>query len=150
MIVIAAVVALALGFFGGMQYQKSQSRTFFAQGNFGSQGGSGARGGRFGNGGGGNGANRPITGDIISADDKSITVKLQDGSSKIVLITNTTTINKASEGTKTDLTTGARVAAFGTTNTDGSMTAQNIQLNPMMRGPGNQGTSGSPAPTSQN
>ena len=51
-------------------------------------------------------------------------------------IKQTGSINKAAAATKADLTVGQRVAVFGTTNTDGSVTAANVQLNPMMRGPG--------------
>lgn len=72
---------------------------------------------------------RPMTGEIIGQDDESITVKLQDGSSKIILLTDTTAINKFTEGSKSDLKTGERVAVFGTENSDGSVTGQNIQLN---------------------
>lgn len=136
--VLVAVIAGGGGFFAGMQYQKSQAPSLANR-----QAG-GTRGGQFGGQrAGANGANRPVNGQILSADDKSITVKLQDGSSKIVLISGTTQINKAATATKTDLTTGQMVAVFGTTNSDGSVTAQNIQLNPMMRFGG-----GSPRPSS--
>src|SRR6185369_11294861 len=87
---------------------------------------------------------RPVTGEILNADDKSITVKMMDGSTKIVLLTSTTTYNKAAQASKSDLVTGERVGVFGTANADGSVTAQNIQLNPMMRG-GN----GTPSATRQ-
>lgn len=129
LIVGIGVVALGMGFFGGMQYQKTQTRAAFGQGRGNGQfaGASGFGGPR------GNGTNRPVTGTILNQDDKSITVQLQDGSSKIVLITGSTTINKADSATKSDLTTGMKVAAFGTTNADGSITAQNVQLNPVMR-----------------
>jgi len=63
----------------------------------------------------------------------TITVKLEDGSSKIILLSEKTSINKASEGSITDLTAGEKVAVFGTTNADGSVTAQNIQINPVAR-----------------
>lgn len=86
------------------------------------------------------GMGRPVSGEIISSDDKSITVKLQDGSSKIVLFSDKTTINKASEGSKDDLKTGEKVVAYGTENSDGSITAANIQLNPMFGGMGNRTT----------
>lgn len=48
---------------------------------------------------------------------------------------DTLTINKATTATKSDLKTGEKVAVFGTPNSDGSVTAQSIQLNPMFRGP---------------
>lgn len=81
---------------------------------------------------------------FISSDDKSITVKLQDGSSKIVLLTDTTSISKSTEGSKSDLKTGEKVAVFGTENSDGSVTAQNVQLNPILRGFMGGTPSGSP------
>ncbi len=127
-VAIIVVVGLA-GFFGGMKYQSSKQPTFNRQSFGGAQGGpSGLRGGM----GGRTGLNRPVSGDVISSDEKSITVKMIDGSSKIVLITGTTQINKASQAAKSDITPGTKVAVFGQTNTDGSVTAQNIQLNPIM------------------
>lgn len=72
---------------------------------------------------------RPIVGQILSQDSTSITVKLPDGSSKIVMFSDTTPINKTALGSKTDLTTGTGVRIIGTTNSDGSVTAQDIQLN---------------------
>jgi hypothetical protein len=133
LIVIALVIATA-SFFGGMKYQQSRPR--IAAGNFQQgqrNGGVNFPGGTTGT---RNMNNRPVSGEILSSDDKSITVKQSDGSSKIVLITSTTTFNKAAEATKTDLKTGEKVSIFGVTNADGSVTAQNIQLNPMMRGLG--------------
>jgi hypothetical protein len=133
---IALVVIGAAAFFGGMQYQKSktpQMMTFNRNGNGGTQFMQGGRtqGGNFirRNGQG----MQPVAGEIIAADDKSITVKMQDGSTKIVLIADTTAINKAEQGTKTDLKTGEKVLVFGSTNNDGSVTAQNVQLNPPQR-----------------
>lgn len=116
------LIGLGIGFFGGTKYQ---------QGKVAGAATSGQNRGRFGNGNGIGG--RATAGEIISKDDKSITVKMQDGSTKIVLLSSSTTINKASEGSVGDLTTGERVAVFGTTNSDGSVTAQNIQINPLIR-----------------
>lgn len=130
--IITAVLVILVGaaaFYGGMQYQKSQ-RPSFAQ--FAGQRGQGGNF-RFGNGGaGGNGGN-VVMGQVTSQDANSITVKMQDGSSKIVILSGSTTINKQATGTKDDLKSGERVAIFGTTNSDGSVTAQSIQLNPQMR-----------------
>ncbi len=127
--IITSVLIMAVGgggFFGGMQYQKSQIS---------------ARGdGQFANRGAGNGAQRngttngrPIQGEIISLDDKSITVKIQDGSSKIVILPDSVTVTKTDTATKADLKAGITVGVFGTSNSDGSVTAKNIQLNPMFR-----------------
>ncbi len=121
--IVIVVLVGAVGFFGGMKYQESklpQGRFAFGQRNGQTQ--NGARQGL-----------RPVSGEIISVDDKSITVKLKDGSSKIVILSDKTVINKTSQATKTDLKKGEQVAAFGTENSDGSLTAQNVQLNPMLR-----------------
>ncbi len=135
----ALVIGAAVGFFGGMKYQSSKAP----------QTATNTAGGRFQGRGGGTGANgaRPVAGEILSQDDKSITVKLQDGSSKIVFFSNVTAINKAATATKDDLKVGMRVAAFGSANSDGSITASNIQLNPMGRmGGGNPDSSPKPSP----
>ncbi len=132
---VLLIVGLGAGFFGGMQYQKSKAPTTQA----GQLGGAG-RGSFQGRNGGGR-----VVGKIISSDNKAITVKLQDGSSKIVLLTSSVTINKAATGSVSDLQTGTTVAVFGSTNSDGSVTAQNVQINPMMR----PGGSASPQPQQQ-
>ncbi|MBI4009281.1 hypothetical protein HY357_03540 [Candidatus Roizmanbacteria bacterium] len=124
--VLALLLVAGGSFFAGTKYQESKRsnlRTQFGNnqtGRFGGQFPAGANRSGF----------RPIAGEIISADDKSITVKLQDGSSKIILLSDKTEINKAEKATKTDLKTGVQVAVFGNENSDGSITAQNIQLNP--------------------
>src|SRR5579884_3058200 len=96
--VVVAIIVAAAGFFGGMQYEKSQAASTgggygqFARGGNGQFGGAnGAR--RFGNGNGG-----ATFGQIVSADPTSITVKLQDGSSKIVNISSSTKIMKTTTG----------------------------------------------------
>lgn len=128
-ILIAILVVIVGGgaFFAGMKYQQSKQPAFLRQLG-------GVQGQRTGTGGNRMGF-RPVNGEIISSDDKSITVKLQDGSSKIVLLSDKTQINKAAEATKEDLKTGEKVAVFGTENSDGTVTAQNIQLNPEFREP---------------
>lgn len=111
---ILIIVVGAIAFFAGMKYQQSQVRNFPR--------GSVQRNNQTGRG--------VVVGQIISQDDKSMTVKLQDGSSKIVLLSNSTTVSKTDSGSKSDLEVGINVAVSGITNSDGSVTAQNVQLNP--------------------
>lgn len=128
-IIITVIVALIVGaaaFFGGMKYQQTQATSAnaqFAQGT-GRFGGAGRFGARAGGG-------MATVGKIVSADSNSITVQLQDGSSKIINYSGSTKIVKTQTGSSTDLSNGTEVAVFGTTNSDGSVTAQNIQINPM-------------------
>lgn len=130
-IIIIGVVIAAGAFFGGIKYQESKSGNSFVQGV------NGQRSGRFMMGNGQNrGMNqgmRPVAGEILSTDETSVTVKMMDGSSKIIILSDKTTINKAAIGTKSDLKTGETIAVFGSQNSDGSVTAQSIQLNPQMQ-----------------
>ncbi len=136
-IVIATLILSGtIGFFIGKKYQnRNQSTSISPFGNFGNN--------RFGNRQSSNsqitgqpqnnnrmGGPQQVIGEILNQDDKSITVKMIDGSSKIVFVNDTTTISKSSTATKTDLKVGEKVAVFGPENTDGSVTANNIQLNP--------------------
>jgi hypothetical protein len=128
--IIIAVLFGGGGFFAGAKYQQTKRGSFFGPAGMGNTNGNrisegqnmpaGFRGGA-------------TSGEIISSDEKSITVKLTDGSSKIIFWDDKTQINKASEGTKDDLKVGEKLTVFGTDNSDGSVTAQNIQLNPILR-----------------
>lgn len=123
--IIVALVFGAGGFFGGMKYTQSRRGNGTAGARFIGQNGpdrAGLPAGRQGF--------RPVAGEIVSSDEKSLTVKLPDGSSKIVLLTGITTISKSADGSVADLKTGERVSVFGTENTDGSVTAQNVQVRP--------------------
>jgi len=110
--VLVAVIMAGMGFFAGMKYQESKRPTGF--GNFAGQRQGQIAGNRNGN------NFRPVNGEIIAVDDKTITVKLADGSSKIIML--------ASLVTKQDLKVGVNVAIFGQTNSDGSVVAQTIQI----------------------
>lgn len=74
---------------------------------------------------------RPLVGEITSNDNKSITVKMTDGSSKIVLLGDSVQITQAQSAQIYDLKVGLKVSVFGQNNQDGSITAQNISLNPV-------------------
>lgn len=142
--IIIAILVGAAAFYGGIQYEKTQTASTF-RGQF-FQNGQG-QGGRMG--GPGN-MNRmrsggAVIGEVVGQDSNSITVKLQDGSSKIVNITGSTTFAKSETGSKSDIQNGTRISAFGAANSDGSINAQNVQINPPagMRG----GFGGEPKPS---
>lgn len=136
-IVIATAVVVGGGaFFGGMKYAENKNpQSRVSQADFQNlqnlspeerqqrlQGGAG---------GGQRGARSGFTaGEIIAKDNKSVTIKLQDGGSKIVFLSDSTEITKSAEGTLNDLEVGKNVSVNGTANSDGSVTAQTIQLRP--------------------
>lgn len=132
-VLVVALLAGGVGFLGGFQYEKNRQPVFANRNGqyIGMMGG--GVGGRNGAGQMGQNRFRPIVGEIATKDETSITVKSQDGSSKIVLLTTSTAIEKTESGTNADIAVGKNVRILGTENTDGSVTAQDIQLNPIMR-----------------
>lgn len=141
-IVVAAVVGLAgagLGYHFGMTQQSSNGQNQ-AQGSRTGRGqGSGANGGqnRFG---------RGVMGQVTSVDNNTLTVKMPDGSSKIVVLSGTTSYEISTSSSKDAVTAGKTVRVIGNTNSDGSVTASYVMLNPQTFGP--QG-SGQPQPQNQ-
>lgn len=128
---VLVVIFTLVGFGSGIKYQQNRMQT---------SGGPFQRGQMFRQ----NGDNFPqvqrgrqgggmTNGEIIGLDDKSMTVKTIDGSSKIIIISESASINKSLEGSRADLKVGEKVAVFGNSNSDGSLTAQSIQLNPVFR-----------------
>ena len=147
--IILVLVGLGAGFFGGIQYRNYQinkARSSFVAGGASGASGSGAFQ-RFTRTGSGTGAGArtgggAVTGSILSVDGNSFTVKLADGSSKIVLFSATTTYSNTVSAAQNDLKVGGNVMVMGSTNSDGSVTATNVQINPMSFRP-----QGSPVPT---
>jgi len=153
-IIITHVFAIGVGVFGGMKYSESKSPNAFAQSNFSAQGGQnlspeqrqqrfqqmGANGGAFRTGRSGAQNGGFASGEIISKDDKSITVKTLapnqnanssgQGSTKIIFYSNSTEIGKSVSGAAADLEIGKTVTINGSANSDGSITAQSIQIRP--------------------
>ncbi len=68
------------------------------------------------------------TGEVISKDDKSVTIKLMDGGSKIIFFTGNTGIMKSVSGSSADVIVGQQIVINGSANQDGSVNAQTIQI----------------------
>ena len=138
-----SIVFLIVGFTLGTFYQKNQLKTAFGnrvgqfqmgegmnrgagRNNQTGQGGTGLRNGA------GSGA---IFGEVTKIDDTSITLKTIDGSSKIILISDSTAFNKSTSVAKTELKVGSQVRVDGTTDTNtGSVTGKSIEIDPARNG----------------
>ncbi|MDE1874611.1 MAG: hypothetical protein KGH68_00895, partial [Patescibacteria group bacterium] len=72
-----------------------------------------------------------IAGTVIAKDSQSITVQAPDGSgSKIVFVNSSTQVFKTDQGSLNDIAVGANVVVAGSANSDGSVTAQSVQIRP--------------------
>lgn len=144
-IIITIIIVGGGSFYGGMKYQESKTPTAAdfqnlrnlspqqRQQMFG-QSGANTSGALAGGRGGANGA----AGEIIAKDNKSITIKLRDArlpdgqaGSKIIFFSNSTKITESTEGSLNDLEIGKTIMVSGKQNSDGSITAETIQLSPL-------------------
>ena len=71
-------------------------------------------------------------GEIIAKDNKSITIRLRENGSRIVFLTSATPVTKSVNGSVSDLIAGEQVSITGTPNQDGSLSAESIQIRPIM------------------
>lgn len=131
---VTAVVAGAIGFYGNNYYQQNQRNSRFG----GTGNGTGLPQNQNGFARGTSGYAQPqmmrngiVAGEVIAKDDKSITVKLPDGSSKIIILSSNTSYRISNDAKLDDVVVGKTVSVFGTTNADGSTTAASIELNPI-------------------
>ncbi len=121
--IIWAVVVI-LAFVGGLAIGKGGSSSGqFARGPSGGNLGSAARGTSGNRSGGGF-----VSGKISAISGQNITLQLPNGSSEVVFYSSSTSIIKPSVAPVSDLVTGASVMIGGTQNSDGSLTAQSIQI----------------------
>lgn len=122
---LIAVIVAVVAFWGGMAYAKHKSPAMTAgQGQYGMGQGRGFGGGR----GGANGGF--VGGTVLSKTDTTITVQNQNGGSKIILVSPTTTVSKSAQGALSDVAVGSSILVTGTPNSDGSITAQTLQIRP--------------------
>lgn len=123
-LIVVAVIFAGGGFFGGIKYQQSKTPSFTARAG-GPTGAAGFAGRRTGSGGGNMGF---ANGQVLSVDNNNITIKLQNGGSQNVVLAPSTQYRKAVDGTNSDVAVGSQVTVTGTTNSDGSLTAQSVQI----------------------
>jgi hypothetical protein len=124
--IVGLIVAICLSLGGGYLLGKGQSYGGNSRFNgAGMAGGIGANGRTGGNRLAGGSA---TFGQIVSIDEQGLSVKMPNGSSKIILLAPSTKIVKTVEAVKDDLKTGVNVMAQGTANADGSITASSVQI----------------------
>jgi hypothetical protein len=132
---IVGIIVLVAVFYEGVSYGKGQTTLTSPIGGQAFSGTRGTRGtGSFGGG--------FTVGQIIAKDTTSITVQLMAPSgangasstaqsgSKIVFFDGNTKITKTVDGTPADLAIGTQVSVSGTANSDGSVSAQTVQIRP--------------------
>jgi hypothetical protein len=121
-VVVTAIVAGGAGYwYGGNRAQASASALRagrFLQSGQGTDGGNPARAG-FGG---------AVNGDVLSVDAQGFTVSIQGGGSKVVIVPASATVMKSATGSLSDVSVGTHVTVIGSTNSDGSVTAQTIQI----------------------
>lgn len=143
-VLVGVLIVGGSAFYGGTVYAKKTasagSRNAMFQGQ--RPGGVGA-GGQFRGPGGANGGGF-TAGDVVSKDATSMTIKMRDGSSKIVFFSPSTTVGKIAQGSLEDVMQGTQVTVTGTPNQDGSVVATMIQIRPAEQTQGGEGAAAAP------
>lgn len=126
-LISVVVVLVALVFVAGNYYGKksipSESPNFANRAGMMGGGGATRNGvGRMSNG--------FVGGEVISKDDSGVVIKMRDGSSRIVFTSSKTVVSKSIPGALSDVAIGSDVTVTGSGNSDGSVTAQMIQIRP--------------------
>ena len=125
---VIVIIAFVGGFFWGKATVPARGTRSFAGVASGTRAGFGgaAAGGGF------------VSGQIVSNDGTSLVVQLANGNSENVFYSSSTQVIKPSPASANDLTSGTMVMIGGTTNSDGSVTAQSIQIRNATSSPAGQ------------
>lgn len=123
-LVVGALILSGGSFYAGTAYARANRaggaaafRNGAAAGGIGNRAGGAAR--SFGG---------AVTGEVVSLDSTSMTIKMRDGGSRIVFYGTSTPVMKSLAGSITDLVPGTQVSAAGEANADGSVNARTIQI----------------------
>jgi hypothetical protein len=120
--IVAAIVCAVVFFFIGQAVGKGSAasaagaRGSFSSSTRGAAGRAGAAGGGF------------ASGQVVSVDGNSLTVQLPNGNSEVVFFSSSTQVIKPQVASLSALTPGTQVLVGGTANSDGSVSAQTIQI----------------------
>ena len=138
---VIALIALGGGFYWGKMSTTSGLRSAFAGGT-GTYGSSTRR--LTGTTGGG-----LVTGQITAMDSSSVTLQLANGNSQVVFYSSSTPVSEPTTVSPSTLKVGTNVMVGGTSNSDGSLTAETIQVRTGNAAGGYGGGSGAPASSGQ-
>ena len=112
---IILILVATTAFYVGMKYQQSK----MPQGVFFQGGGQTAQA-----------RERMLSGEVISKDEKSLTLKLPNGSIRIIFLSEKTEFLKMTEGNLNDIEAGKQIMIIGNQTTEGAFVAEQIQLSP--------------------
>ncbi len=127
--ILIVVLFSAVSFIAGKNFPDRGGSQMANRGQFGNQGRNMENGQKFA---GTQMRGGQILGEITAIENDKVTIKEVNGSSKVILLTEETSIVKTTVAPITDLKVGGKIAVFGKSTTDAIISAQNIQLNPLM------------------
>ena len=139
--ILAVAISLiaGLGGFGLGRATASKTQTASAASNGAGNGGQSGFG--RGSGGGRRFGGRPVFGMVSSLSGNTLSITDSTGGTHAVMLSSSTTYtNGTATASQSDLTAGTKVAAFGQTASDGTITATRVIINPTIPSGGNGGT----------
>lgn len=140
LVYIGAAIILGVGsFYGGMKYGQNKSPL----GNFSRQNFQNlseeqrqqfmqerGRDGTLAKRNGGEEGTNFLSGEVIAKDEEGITIKMHDGSSKIIFFSGSTEIRKFIKESIDAVEVGEQISVSGDQNPDGSYSAKTVQIEP--------------------